>query len=214
MLVALTEGDEIPDWMTFVRHRVSLPGGDLEVLQPSEAAELPDDGPVEWAPLMPYWAVLWRSGVALGRELAGARLAGLRVVELGCGLGVPSLVAARGGASVLATDASPEPLELVERSARENGLTVETARIDWDAPAELAARGPFDLVLAADVLYEDGSVALLLSLLPRLGREVWLADPGRPAAAVFLEEAREQWSVAGSVRDGVQIHRLRARESV
>jgi predicted nicotinamide N-methyase len=197
--------------MTFVDHRLSLPGGELRLLQPSEAAELPDDGPVEWAPLMPYWSVLWRSGMALGRELAAARLAGLSVVELGCGLGVPSLVAARAGATVLATDGSPEALELIERNARENGVSVETACVDWDAADELAARAPFDMVLAADVLYDQAGVTPLLSLLPRLGREVWLADPGRPLAREFLEDARRDWSVATSVRDGIEIHRMKRR---
>lgn len=196
--------------MSFVGHRLSLPAGKLHLLQPSEAAELPDDGAVEWAPLMPYWSVLWRSGVALARELAGSRLAGLRVVELGCGLGVPSLVAARAGAAVLATDGSAEALELVERNARDNGLIVATARVDWGDSEELAGRGPFDLVLAADVLYERASVTLLLSLLPRLGREVWLADPGRSVAGAFLEQARRHWSVTMNVRDGVEIHRLQA----
>ena len=178
------------------------------VVQPAEAVELPDEGPIEWAPLAPYWAVLWRSGVALAREVATASLGGLRVVELGCGLGVPSLAAARGGASVLATDSAGEALALVRRSARENGVEVATARADWRTAGELAARGPFDLVLAADVLYEDAAAPALLSLLPHLGREVWLADPGRPAAAVFVEAARREWTVASSERDGVQIHRL------
>jgi predicted nicotinamide N-methyase len=205
MLGPLSASGEIPD---FVRHQVSLPGGDLALLQPSDAAELPDDGPVEWAPLMPYWSVLWRSGVALARDLAGAPLSGLRVVELGCGLGVPSLVAARAGAEVLATDGDPEALELLERNARENGLALATARVDWDAAAELVARGPFDLVLAADVLYERASVPLLLSLLPRLGGRVWLADPGRSGAGAFLEQAGRDWSVATHVRHGIDIHRL------
>jgi predicted nicotinamide N-methyase len=197
--------------MTFAEHRLALPGGEVRVLQPSEAAELPDDGPVEWAPLVPYWSVLWRSGVALGRELsAGPRLDGQHVVELGCGLGVPSLVAARAGASVLATDGDEEALEMVERNARENGLErVETALVGWGTADHLAARAPFDLVLAADVLYEDSSVALLLELLPRLGRDVLVADPGRPAASEFLEQAGDHWSVETTVRDHVQIHRLR-----
>jgi predicted nicotinamide N-methyase len=192
-----------------VRRRLALPGGRLRFLQPREAAELPDDGAVEWAPISPYWAVLWRSGVALAREVAAEPVAGLRVVELGCGLGVPSLAAARAGATVLATDASPEALGLVERSARESRLNVETARTDWSAADELVARGPFDLVLASDLLYERASVALLLSLLPRLASEVWLADPGRPAVGPFLEQARRRWKVATAPRDGVEIHRLR-----
>lgn len=193
-----------------VRRRLSLHGGELRLLQPSDAEELPDAGPTEWAPLVPYWSVLWRSGLALGRELAGSRLAGARVLELGCGLGVPSLVAARAGAAVLATDASAEALELVELNARENGLGLETARVDWDCAEELVARGPFDLVLAADVLYELPSVHLLLSLLPRLGHEVWLADPDRAVARAFLDRAPRRWSVESNARDEIRIHKLRA----
>jgi predicted nicotinamide N-methyase len=179
----------------------------LDLLQPAEAAELPDDGPVEWAPLVPYAFVLWRSGVALAQELED--VAGMRVVELGCGLGVPSLVAARTGATVLATDEDEEALELLDRNARENGIDVETLRVQWNDADELVERGPFDLVLAADVLYERASVALLLDLLPRLGREVWLADPGRPAAGAFFEQAPRHWSIESSVRDGIEIYRLR-----
>ena len=192
-----------------VRHRIPLPGGDVRLLQPSEAAELPDAGAVEWAPLLPYWSVVWRSGVALAREVAGSPLAGVRVVELGCGLGLASLAAARAGAAVLATDGSAEALALVERSAHENALGVETARLSWEAADDLVARGPYDLVLAADVLYEQASVALLLSLLPRLGHQVWLAEPGRSVAGDFITQARRRWPVATSVSDGVQIHRLR-----
>jgi len=210
MLRSLTASSEVPEVIAFVRRRLSLPAGELALLQPEEAAELPDDGPVEWAPLVPYWSVLWRSGVALGRALEGTRLAGMRVVELGCGLGVPSLVAAREGAAVLATDGCAEALELLEGNARENGLSLATARVDWGAPDELVARGPFDLVLGADLLYERAGAALLLSLLPLLGREVWLADPGRSVAGEFLEQARPHWSVATGVRDGMEIHRLRA----
>jgi predicted nicotinamide N-methyase len=188
---------------------VELPSGELRVLQPEEAAELPDDGAVEWAPLAPYWAVLWRSGVALARELDGEPLEGMRVLELGCGLGVPSIAAARAGASVLATDSSAEALDLVARSADANGVRVETAMVDWTEPRELLSRAPFDLVLAADVLYERPSVAQLLSLLPRLAAMAWLADPGRPAAAAFLEQARRRWQLETRVRGVVQLHRLR-----
>jgi predicted nicotinamide N-methyase len=189
---------------------VELPSGGLRILQPEEAAELPDAGGVEWAPLAPYWAVLWRSGVALARELDGMELRGLRVVELGCGLGLPSIVAARGGAAVLATDESAEAPELVARSARENGVEVETARVDWAAPEELLERAPFDLVLAADVLYESASVPFLLSLLPRLAPEAWVADPGRSPAGEFLEEAHRRGWVDETHTSGiVALHRLR-----
>ena len=100
---------------------VELPGGLAPAAQPIDGAGIPDDGPVEWAPLAPYWSIIWRSGVALARELSGVSLDGMRVVELGCGLGIPSLAAARGGASALATDSDAEALDLVERNARKNG---------------------------------------------------------------------------------------------
>jgi predicted nicotinamide N-methyase len=196
-----------------VSRTIELPSGPVQVLQPDYAAELPDDGPIEWAPVAPYWSVLWRSGVALARELDGAPLRGERVVELGCGLALPSIVAARAGASVLATDEEPEALALAERNGSQNGVPLATAVADWSEPGELLRRGPFDVVLAADVLYERQSVARLLALLPRLAPEVWLADPGRPAAAAFLEQAGARWSVETRVRGIVSIHRLRSGAS-
>ncbi len=192
-----------------VTQTVQLPSGELRLLQPEESAGLPDDGPVEWAPLAPYWSVLWRSGVALAQELDGSALSGVRVVELGCGLAVPSIAAARAGAEALATDEAPEALELVERNARANRVRVATASVDWADPGELLEQGPFDLVLAADVLYERANVALLLALLPRLAPEALLADPGRPAAGAFLDQAHSRWPVETEQRGVVGIHRLR-----
>ena len=146
--------------------------------------------------------------MALARELESVELHGLRVVELGCGLAVPSIAAARAGADVLATDSDPEALALVTENAQANGVQVQTAAVDWAQPDDLVRRAPFDLVLAADVLYERAGVAQLLSLLPQLAPEAWLADPGRSVADAFLAEARRRWGVETRVRDVVQIHRL------
>lgn len=192
-----------------VSRLIELPSGPLRVLQPDYAAELPDDGPVEWAPVAPYWSVLWRSGVALAHELDGAPLRGVRVVELGCGLALPSIAAARAGADVLATDEAPEALTLAERNADANGVRLATVQANWAEPSELLRRGPFDVVLAADVFYERQNVATMLALLPRLAPEAWVADPGRPAASAFLEQAQARWPVETRVRGVVSIHRLR-----
>jgi predicted nicotinamide N-methyase len=186
---------------------IDLPGGQVR-LQPRESAELPDDGAVEWAPIAPYWSVLWRSGVALAREVEPTDVQGLRIVELGCGLALPSLAAARAGADALATDAASEAVALAARNAELNHASVEAATVDWNAPDELIDRGPFELVLAADVLYERQSVAPLLSLLPRLAPRAWIADPGRPAAEPFLEQARRRWSTATRHRGVVSVHRI------
>ena len=102
-----------------------------------------------------------------------------------------------------------EALELVAENARGNDVRIDTALVDWAQPDGLHSRAPFDLALAADVLYERSSVAPLSSLLPRLAPEAWLADPGRPAAAAFLNEARRRgWRVETTTRGVVQLHRL------
>jgi predicted nicotinamide N-methyase len=129
------------------------------------------------------------------------------VLELGCGLGVPSVAAALGGAEVLATDWAPEALEVTRRNAELNGVAVETVLADWAQPEALLARAPFELVLCSDVLYEPRNVDALLDLLPRLSDEVLLGEPGRQTAARFFELAEQRWEIG---REGdVTLLRLR-----
>lgn len=204
---SLTPGPD-PLSEEFVTHTIELPSGELSMLQPAEAAKIPDDHQVEWAPIAPYWSVLWRSGVALARELDREELGGMRVVELGCGLAVPSIAAARGGAEVIATDGDIDALALVRRNAEANEVEVETAAVDWADPDELVERGPFDLALASDVLYERPGIAMLLDLLPRLAPVAWIADPGRPAAGAFFEQAEARWEVEARPRGVVRVYRI------
>jgi predicted nicotinamide N-methyase len=156
----------------------------FRLLRPREAESLISEQEFARDEFLPYWAELWPSALALADVVAGRDVAGLDVLELGCGLGLPSLVAGRDGARVLATDWADEALALLRANASRNGVALETRRLDWREPGEL---GTFDLVLAADVLYERRYVDVLAELLPRLGREVLLADPGRPFLRPFLE---------------------------
>ncbi len=84
-----------------VQETIALRGDDLEILRPRDSEALLDERAfAEEDEFLPYWAELWPSGVALARALDGRALRGVPVVELGCGLGLPSIVAARaGGAS-------------------------------------------------------------------------------------------------------------------
>ncbi len=186
----------------------------ISLTRPPDPEELLDEEAFEREEFRPYWAELWPSAVALARAVAGRHVAGLSVVELGCGLALPSIAAALGGARVLATDWSPDALAYAERNARANGAELETARVAWAQPDELVGRGPFDLVLAADVLYEPRNTDQLLALLPRLADEVLLADPGRPALPAFVERADAEWEAdvlpAPELPRG-GIHRLRLR---
>ena len=201
--------------MDLVEEVVALPGRELAVLRPRDGEALLDEVAFEREELMPYWAELWPSGVALARAVCGSALGGRRVLELGCGgLALPSIAAALAGARVLATDWADDALGLARENAERNGASIVVERAAWGDGDDLAERGPFDLVLAADVLYERRNVGLLAPLLPRLGREVWLADPGRPPLEEFLGAVAPEWETRATrdpVTPSVQVHRLRRR---
>ena len=195
-----------------VEEIVPLRDRELAVLRPRDAESLLDEEAFAREERMPYWAELWPSGVALARMVSGRALRARRVVELGCGgLALPSIAAALRGARVLATDWSAEALDLAERNAARNGTSIETAVCAWGRADELVAAGPWDVVLAADVLYEQRNVPVLVDLLPRLGGEVWLADPHRPPLPSFLDAAVRRFTIettGGREAPAVGIHRL------
>jgi predicted nicotinamide N-methyase len=178
-----------------VEETVSVAGRELRIVRPRDAVELLDEEAFEHEEFLPYWAELWPSALRLAAVVAERHLHGARIVELGCGLAVPSLAAALGGAEVLATDWSEDALAFAARNARMNGAAIETLLCSWTAPERLVERGPFDLVLASDVLYERRNVEPLLDLLPRLADEALVADPGRPALPDFLDRASERWRI-------------------
>ena len=178
-----------------VEETVTVAGRELRIVRPRDAVELLDEEAFEHEEFLPYWAELWPSALRLATAASQRDLHGARIVELGCGLAVPSLAAALGGAEVLATDWSEDALAFAARNARLNGAAVETLLCSWTTPQPLVERGPFDLVLASDVLYERRNVAPLLELLPRLAGEALVADPGRPALLDFLDRASERWRI-------------------
>jgi predicted nicotinamide N-methyase len=139
---------------------------------------------------MPYWAELWPSGLALADALPDD-LDRRAVVEVGCGLGIPSLLAAARGARVVAVDWASEAIDLLRENAARNGVELDAVRADWGS-----FEGSFDLVLGADLLYEERNGDALLEALPSLAPRVLLAEPGRATAAAFFEEAGRRWEIA------------------
>ncbi len=197
-----------------VEEVVAIAGRDLALLRPRDAEALLDEDAFEHHEFLPYWAELWPSALALARHVAPRALRGARTLELGCGLGLPSLAAALAGGRVLASDWSPDAVAMTARNAERNGIAIETLVCSWSAPEPLLERGPWDLVLASDVLYEARNGEALAPLLPRLlapHGEVWLADPGRPAAERFLAGFdAERRSVPELPRGGIYCIRSRA----
>jgi predicted nicotinamide N-methyase len=165
----------------------------IAIERPANPEALIDEESFADDEFLPYWAELWPSAIAVARHLAPLPLAGQRVLELGCGLGLPAIVAAKAGGHVLATDCAHDALAFVARNARRNDARVETAVMTWTTPSEIRRHGTFDLVLAADVLYEERNAAPLLAMLDRAvaeGGTALVADPGRLYAAAFLSAAR------------------------
>jgi predicted nicotinamide N-methyase len=198
-----------------VEEHIALRSGDVTLLRPRSAEDLLSEEAFEHEEFLPYWAELWSSAVALADDISPRSLGGRRVLELGCGLGLPSIAAAQAGARVLATDWSAEAIRMAAANAERNGAGVETLVCSWTEPGPLVERAPWDLVIASDVLYERRNAAQLLDVLPSLvdeTGEIWIADPGRAAAERFLAEAPERFVVrtVTSGRSGrVALHRLR-----
>jgi predicted nicotinamide N-methyase len=177
---------------------------------------------------LPYWATPWASGFALGEAVLGVRrsVAGKRIMELGCGLGTTAIAALVAGADLVAADCFAEPLEFCRfNTLRNTGHTPELLLADWrtaEGRSLLAAAGPYEVVLAADVLYDEEDVVPLLELAPALlpsGGALWLSDPGRESADRFVAGARRlgwsdhSWAVertwpAGTGHARITIHRF------
>jgi predicted nicotinamide N-methyase len=206
-----------------VERDVTVAGRVLSLLVPRDSEALLDEEAFAHDEFMPYWAELWPSGLALaeavtkigpwtgpsgssvGRMPTGAHP--VRVLELGCGLGLPSLVAALDGADVVATDWAPDAVALLERNAERVGARLAALRWNWNEPAPVAA----ELVLAADVLYEARNGPQVLAALDTVvaeGGEAWIADPDRPGAEDFFSAAATAWAV-DELRP--RIRRLRRR---
>ena len=158
---------------------------ELTLARPEEPESLLDEDAFADDEFIPYWAELWPAGLALAHELP-ERLDGVRVVELGCGLGVPSLVAAARGGDVTAVDWAADAIALLRENAATNNVLLDVVHADWRR-----FDGSFDLALAADVLYEERNVEPLAALLSRIAPRALVGLAGRPYEREFLERVGE-----------------------
>jgi predicted nicotinamide N-methyase len=161
---------------------VAVGGLSVRLLRPSEPEELFAVAAAARGDA-PYWAELWPCARSLASHVASLDLTGLRVLELGCGLALPALVAALRGADVVASDVSADALQRVAESGRRTlGHPLETLRADLHDPAALLERGPFDLVLGADLLYDRTLADAMGTLIPRIAPAALFAYAWRGSA--------------------------------
>ncbi len=149
---------------------------------------------------IPYWAELWHAAIALSRVLAAGPWLrpGLRVTELGCGLGLPGIVAGSSGAKVCFTDYLPDALAFARHNWANNHVhPASFLTMDWRSPDPAAAA---ELLLAADVAYEARFFPVLYSTFERLllpGGTLLLAEPGRIFAQSFVAGLRQRFRTVG-----------------
>jgi predicted nicotinamide N-methyase len=133
----------------------------------------------------PLFGQLWPSGQRLAEAVHALDTEGLRVLELGCGIGLASLVLQRRGTDVVASDMHPLAESFLAYNAALNGLpALHYRHLQWDVP--LPALGCFDLIIASDVLYEVEHARLLGDVVARHANpraQVLVTDPGRGNAA-------------------------------
>ncbi|MGE3611778.1 MAG: methyltransferase [Bacteriovoracaceae bacterium] len=139
--------------------------------------------------LCPYFGVLWPAAEALSVFLSqnSELVKGKKVLELGCGLGYPSLVAKKLGAEVLATDFHPQVEEFFLRNCRHSNLKCDYKRLNWREGTDEI--GLFDVVMGSDVLYESKHPKEVVQGLLRFvkpGGHILLSDPGRNYLQQFI----------------------------
>jgi predicted nicotinamide N-methyase len=147
---------------------------------------------------LPYWALLWPSGLALAEALLAQpeTVRGKKTLELGCGLGSTAAVAAALGARLTVSDLFSDALLFAAyNTARHAGSVPRRLLLNWRTAAgraALLASAPYETLLAADVLYERDDIPLLLELVPALLAPTGtflLAEPGRNASRAFVATA-------------------------
>lgn len=164
--------------------------------------------------LCPYFGVPWPAGRALANFCSGQAksMVGKEVLEIGCGLALPSLVLAKLGANVLATDLHPDVPVFLDKNCERNDIgNLGFEKLDWRAWREQK----FSLVLASDVVYDRTQSNSLLDFLDEIllpAGEAWICDPGRPYWEGFgLEARRRNYSCEDSLLGTIHLRRLKKK---
>lgn len=142
--------------------------------------------------MWPLFGQVWECGRLLAEQVADLPVRGLRVLEVGCGLGLASLILNKRGADITATDIHPEAGRFLAYNTALNGdPPLRFVRCDWGAPAPELGR--FSLIVGSEVLYEAPQVERLASFVDAHAESdagVIVIDPGRGLLGRFSTALR------------------------
>lgn len=140
----------------------------------------------------PYFGVMWEAGIGLSQYLTREMCERKKIIEIGCGLALPSFVASRFGGDVIATDFHADVPIFLKSNQEKNQIHFKYEVMNWREhinKKEDDQFGQFDLVLGSDILYEsqhpDQVAKALISLLKPNGKII-LSDPGRAYVQRFI----------------------------
>ena len=129
----------------------------------------------------PIFGIIWPSSLVLANHLANYHTAGLRILEIGCGIALSSLMLNQRHDDITATDYHPEVEAFLTRNTLlNNDKTIAFERVDW--ANDQSKLGLFDLIIGSDLLYEDEHIKLLAYFIQQHANkkcEVIIVDPGR-----------------------------------
>ncbi len=158
------------------------------------------------------FGLIWPSELRLAARLAQRPVRpGERILEVGCGLAVASLVGHRAGADITASDRHPLTALFLRENLRLNGLApMKYLHGDWavESAAEVdddagAASDRFDLIIGSDLLYErdaEGDLARFVNRHAKPDCEVWIVDPDRGNRPAFNRRMASAGFVLGEER--------------
>ena len=173
-------------------HTVRLGGHDFRIRALSDLQQFADPtGSASRAGISSsLWSLfgqIWPSGRVLAEAMSSFDVDGKRILELGCGLGLSSLVLAHRGANVVASDHHPLAESFLAYNAGLNNLPAVTYRdLPWAVPDTTLGR--FDLIIGSDILYERDHAAQIAAMMQRHASpdaELLVTDPGRGNSAPF-----------------------------
>ncbi len=142
------------------REEVCIKGKRLYVYRPARLEDVFQGDPFLEAHRFPFWVMIWPASLVLAEYLASLPPP-LDILEVGAGLGIPSLFASSFGHRVLATDKEELPLKLLKRSAEEQGLELSVQILDWLNPK---LEKQFDVIAGAEVVIKSSLFEPLFNL--------------------------------------------------